>query len=245
LAFAQEYLCKVVDDESAAYPRNLTRQNLDMENTFQYEKYHQGKYVIGFDPSHGLGQDYSVMVVMRQDENGDLHLVNIWRRNDFPPAKQAGKLVELAKKYGNATISAEVVGFQQMFESLLAQMGAVVDYQESKVSNKVLKQGLLNRLRVWFEQGKIHFAYGDHHTRQMVNILLDELETHVWKAGEIVDLGRHNDCVMALAHAVDKFSHRGEIVAPMAKGVTSLKGWTTGKNNSSGRPNPGRYVGLF
>ena len=32
------------------------------------------------------------------------------------------------------------------------------------------------------------------------------MECHVWREGEIVDVGRHNDTVMALAHAVDQFS---------------------------------------
>ena len=151
----------------------------------------------------------------------------------------------MAKIYGNATISAEVVGFQQMFESLIAQMGAVVDYQPSKVSNKVLKQGLLNRLRVWFEQGKIVFPYGAHQPRQKMNIVLDELETHVWKYGEIGDLGRHNDTTMALAHAVDQFTHRGETVAPMAKGITNLSSWKGQGKVLSRKANPSRYVGLF
>jgi hypothetical protein len=246
LAFAQEYLCKVVDDDSAAYPRTHTRSNLDMDAKFEYEKYHQGRYVIGFDPSHGLGQDYSVMIVMRQSEDGHLHLVNMWRRNDFPPTKQVEKLIELARLYGNATISAEDVGFQQLYKSLIEQQGVVLDYVASKVSNKNLKQGLLNRLRVWFEQEKIVFPYGSHEVRQQTNVILDELETHVWKAGDIVDLGRHNDTTMALAHAVDQFSNRGGSAAPIATAKTTGGEWAgQGSSRKSGRPNPGRYQGLF
>ena len=37
-----------------------------------------------------------------------------------------------------------------------------------------------------------------------MGILLDELESHVWKDGDITDKGKHNDTVMALAHAVDQ-----------------------------------------
>mgnify|MGYP003109412696 FL=1 len=245
LAFTQEYLCKVVDDDSAAYPRQHTRKNLDMESRLEFEKHHQGRYVIGFDPSHGLGQDYSVMVVMRQAADGNLHLVNIWRRNDFPPARQAEKLVELAKIYGNATVSAEVVGFQQLYQALINQMGATIDYQPSKVSNKGLKQGLLNRLRVWFEQEKMVFPYGEHHTRQAVNILLDELETHVWKGGDIVDLGKHNDCVMALAHAVDQFSVGASRQTPVITGKIQAGEWSGGKEKARGRPRNTRFVSFF
>ena len=246
LAFAQEYLCKVMDDDSAAYPRAHTRKNLSMESRLEYAKDHGGRYVVGFDPSHGLGQDYSVAIVVRQDEQGYLHVVNVWRRNDFPPAKQAEKVVELCKIYGNATLSAESSGFQQLYESLISQSGAVVDYRPSKVSNKNLKQGLLNRLRVWFEQGKVVFPYGDHETRRVIDVLLDELECHVWKGGDIVDLGKHNDTTMALAHAIDCFAHREGVAAPVAVGKAKSSGWTkSGNTTGSRRPSPGRYVGLW
>jgi hypothetical protein len=95
-----------------------------------------------------------------------------------------------------------------MYESLLAQKGAVVDYRASKVSNRTLKQGLLNRLRVWFEREMIIFPFGNDTTRTKVGILLQELETHAWRDGIIVDLGRHNDTVMAFAHAIDQFTYR-------------------------------------
>lgn len=246
LAFAQEYLCKVMDDDSSAFPRAHTRKNLNMEARLEYEKLHQGRYVIGFDPSHGLGQDYSVAVVVRQDEEGFLHVVNIWRRNDFPPAQQAQKLIEWASTFGGATVSAETVGFQQMYQSLIERMGGVVDYRASKVSNKVLKQGLLNRMRVWFEQGKVSFPYGDHATRQIVNVMLEELETHVWKGGDIVDLGKHNDTTMALAHAIDCFAHRGSTAMPVAMGKAEGSTWTgSGGAKPKGRPTGGRFVRLW
>ncbi len=49
LAFAQEYLCKVMDDDSAAYPRAHTRKNLDMNVGVSFSKDHGGRYVVGFD----------------------------------------------------------------------------------------------------------------------------------------------------------------------------------------------------
>ena len=204
LEFAQELLCRVIDDDSAVYPRGLTRQHMDTDLTLETEK-RDGRYIVGFDPSHGLGKDYSVLIAVRQESNGDLVLVNIWRRNDFPPDKQADVIGEWCKRYG-APLAAEDVGFQRLYESLLETKGIMVDYRKSKVSNKGLKQALLNRLRVWFERGKIVFPYGDDKTRRAVSDLLDELESHAWKEGEIIDTGKHNDLVMAFAHAVDQFT---------------------------------------
>ena len=230
LAFVQEYLCRVVDDEAAVYKRELTRKNLDMDSVLEHEKLHGGKYAIGFDPAHGVGKDYSVMICMRQADNGDIHFVNMWRRNDFPPDKQADMVGEWNKRYKMPTFAVEDVGFQRMYESLLANKKIVIDYKASKVSNKSLKQGILNRLRVWFERQKIIFPFGDDSTRKIVNIILSELECHVWKEGDIVDVGRHNDTVMALAHAVDQFSIP-EGKSPMVFTTVEGSDWIGKKGN--------------
>ena len=187
LAFIQEYMCKVIDDEASVYPRSLTHKQLDLDVTLGQEKQDDCKYAIGFDPAHGLGKDYSVMVCLKQDSDGYIHLVNIWRRNDFAPDRQADMMIEWSKRYGTPAFAVEAVGFQQMYESLLSQKGAMIDYRESKVSNKTLKQGLMNRMRVWFEREMIIFPYGDDATRRQVNILLEELNTHAWREGEIID----------------------------------------------------------
>jgi len=244
LSFIQEYLCRVVDDEAAVYPRMLIRKNLNMEGLIEAEKLHDdSRYVIGFDPSHGLGRDYSVIAVVRQDSEGFVHLVNLWRRNDFSPDRQADVLIELLKAYGNPPLAAEDVGFQQMYASLLAQKGAVVDYKKSRVSNRTLKQGLMNRLRVWFEREKLIFPYGDDSTRRTVEILLAELETHAWRDGLIVDLGKHNDAVMAFAHAVDQLQIPNN---PMPVVMGSLTGgeWIGGNKETLPRQYSGGIGGV-
>jgi len=159
-----------------------------------------------------------------------VHFVNMWRRNDFPPDKQADMLIEMAKRY-SAPVAAEDVGFQQLYNTLVQQKGAVLDYRPSKVSNRTLKQGLLNRLRVWFEREMICFPYGNDETRRMVEIILDELSTHAWRDGLIADLGRHNDTVMAFAHAIDQFTYRTPdmpVVMKTMKGGEWMGGSTRG-----------------
>lgn len=233
LEFAQELLCKVIDDDSAVYPRKFTRKNMDLEQVLDTDKRDNCRYVIGFDPSQGLGKDYSVLCAVRQESNGDLVVSNIWRRNDFPPDKQADMIGDWCKRY-SAPLAAEDVGFQRLFKSLLEAKGIGVDYRESKVSNKGLKQALLNRLRVWFEREKIVIPYGNDATRRVMNELLDELESHAWKGGDIVDTGRHNDLVMALAHAVDQFS--GGMKGPVLAFGKSGKGeWAGGKSKARRR----------
>ena len=242
LAFSQEYLCRVVDDASAVFPQHLTRKHLGMESVLEREKLHEGRYVIGFDPSHGIGKDYSVMVVMRQDKEGFLHLVDIWRRNDFEPSKQAHEIIRLCTTYKNPIFAAESAGFQRLYQSLLQNMGANIDYRPSPVSNRVLKQGLLMRMRAWFEQGKIVFPYGDHETRTIVNELLQELETHAWDSGVIVDKGRHNDIVMALAHAIDQFQNiTSSSNTPMVSAGVSLNSWK-GKATPRNPTTKGKFV---
>lgn len=236
LAFAQEYLCRVVDDDSAVYPSRLTRKHLDMESILEHEKLHNGRYVIGFDPSHGIGKDYSVMVIVRQDSDGFLHIVDIWRRNDFEPARQTDEIIRLCSLYKNPIFASETAGFQRLYETLLINRGANVDFRPSPVSNRHLKQALLTRLRAWFEQGKVVIPYGNDHTRRIMNEMLHELETHAWDGGLIVDKGKHNDIVMALAHAIDQFQSKAGNDAPMVGASASLR-W---KEDDTGRATPHR-----
>jgi len=239
LAFAQEYLCKVVDDDAQVFNRHLIRENVDVESVARFNGHLDdgSRFIIGFDPAHGIGKDFSVALVLRQDDDGFVHFHDMWRRNDFPPDRQADVLIELAKKY-KAPIAAEDVGFQRLYSTIIAQKGATVDFRPSKASNKGLKQGLLNRLRTWFEQKKFHWPYGNIESRNMVNIIFDELEAHAWKDGDIVDVGKHNDCVMALAHAIDQFSITKATALPMASGRTTMGDW--GKGNKSTSQKGGR-----
>jgi len=243
LSFTQEFLCKVVDDDSAVFKRAHIRKNLDMEGSLEWEKNHHQRYVIGFDPSQGIGQDYTVMVVLRQDENGELHFCNMWRQNDFLPDKQCLAIGEWLQRYNNPVFACEEVGFQRLYETLLARLKIPVDFRGSKVSNRVLKQALLNRVRVWFEQGKIHFPYKDHETRKVVELVLEELESHVWKDGEITDVGRHNDCVMALAHAIDQFDTSLSTVQVFG-GAVEKNAFIGGKKQTRVTRKGGKYSGF-
>ena len=173
----------------------------------------------------------------------------MWRKNDFPPDKQADVIIEWAKHF-KAPVAAEDVGFQRLYETVIEQKGGHIDYRQSKASNKGLKQGLMNRLRVWFERELIVFPFGSDDIRKKVGIILDELENHVWKNGDIIDVGKHNDTVMALAHAIDQFKPKTNAALPMATGITG--GWDKSKSNSkpkgirrNRRPNNSKYVGFL
>tara|TARA_Y100001938_G_scaffold65818_1_gene91393 strand:+ start:4170 stop:5675 length:1506 start_codon:yes stop_codon:yes gene_type:complete len=244
LAFTQEYLCRVVDDDSAVFPSRLTRKNLDMDASVEPIKTHEGQYAIGFDPSHGIGQDYSVMVILRQDKEGFIHLVNIWRHNDYEPTKQVDEIIRLCGDYGNPIFASENAGFQRLYKALLDQRNATINFVPSSVNNRVLKQGLLMRARSWFEREKVILPYGDDTTRKIVNVLLNELETHAWDGGTIVDKGKHNDTVMAFAHALDQFRTKAANNMPIAAKGVSVESWNKrGKpKRRDSNPTSGKYV---
>lgn len=215
-----------------------------MDATLENSKLYEGSYVIGFDPSHGIGQDYSVMMVLRQDKDGNIHIVNMWRRNDFPPQKQIQQIEDFNYAFKSPTFAFESAGFQNLYKSLIMQKGLTLDMKMSKVSNKTLKQGLLNRLRVWFEQGRIIIPFGNDETRRVMSILLDELESHAWKGGDITDKGRHNDTVMALAHAIDQFKSSLNRETAMIAGQTDISKWNTAKKEKK-RNSSRKYVAFW
>jgi len=241
LAFSQEYLCRVVDDESAAFPPSITRVNMDMARILSKRAKENGKYSIGFDPSHGIGQDFSVMVALRRDDEGFIHFLNIWRRNDFSPMQQTEEIIRWNDAYRRPIFASEDVGFQRLYESLLTQKKAHIDFRPSKVSNRALKQGLLSRVRAVFEQGLIVWPYGDDESRRVCNLILEELETHAWEGGYIVDKGRHNDCVMAFAHALDQLIE-GVGGSVMLSDSASMDSWKGKKQTGINRRPRGRFV---
>lgn len=242
LAFTQESGCRVVDDDSAVFPSHITRINMDMTKVIQWESEHEGKYAIGFDPAHGIKQDYSVMVTLRRDSEGYIHFVNMWRRNDFSPMQQIDQIIAWNNSYNHPIFASEDVGFQRLYNSLLQQKNAHIDFRPSKVSNRALKQGLLSRVRAVFESGKIVWPYGDDKTRTMVNLILNEFEGHAWDSGLIVDKTKHNDCVMAFAHACDMLIEGGRNVS-MASGTVDATSWNKNtKPKSITRSPRGRFV---
>ena len=101
LAFAQEYLCKVVDDDAQVFNRHLIREHIDIDSVggFDGQLNDGSRFILGFDPAHGIGKDYSVLICLRQDEQGYIHFVDMWRRNDFPPDRQADVIIEWAKHF--------------------------------------------------------------------------------------------------------------------------------------------------
>ena len=64
---------------------------------------------------------------------------------------------------------------------------------------------------------------------------------HAWRNGEIQDLGRHNDCVMALAHAIDQFAYKMPDFPSIFK--TMNKGEWSGGSYNINRGEPQGYGG--
>jgi hypothetical protein len=76
-----------------------------------------------------------------------------------------------------------------------------------------------------------------------MNMMLQELESHAWDGGFIVDKGKHNDIVMALAHAIDQFGAVTFTDLPVASKAVSMDSWK-GKSppKRTNRKSSGRYV---
>ena len=77
-------------------------------------------------------------------------------------------------------------------------------------------------------------GFKDSMNRRVVNVILEELDHHVWKEGLITDVGKHNDTVMAFAHAIDQMTHIDSGRLPMATRKVSGTSWG-GNSSGSGR----------
>ena len=64
-------------------------------------------YIIGADPGKGLGQDYSLMQVLRLDALEKLEQVAVYRNNKIDPHNFASTLIRVSQMYNNAFLLVE------------------------------------------------------------------------------------------------------------------------------------------
>lgn len=97
---------------------------------FQYPKF-DTPYVIGADPSMGVGQDYSGAVVL----NANREIVATFRDNYIDPANFGELLFYLGRYYNNALLAVESNSMGMATLMRLKQMEYVNLYHQTKIAN--------------------------------------------------------------------------------------------------------------
>lgn len=150
------------------------------------------QYVIGIDLARI--HDYTVLTVIDTLRN---HVVYHERFNSVSWSVQYYRIIETARAYNNARCLIDATGLGDPIVETLQSAG--LRAEPYKISNNILKQQLIEKLRVGIEQGKVTFP--------LIGVLLDELEAYEYEhtpSGAVkysAPVGKFDDCVISLALA--------------------------------------------
>ena len=159
-------------------------------------------YIIAADVSLGVGQDYSVAVVM----NAQYEVVAMYRDNKIDPSTYGELLFYLSRYYNNAFLLVESNNMGIATLQKLESMGHSNLYKQTKIANVSNDDG--ERLGFRTTQatkpviiGNLKKLIEDEGVRIPSNVMIQELKDYVSTATGKTEAapGTHDDTVMALA----------------------------------------------
>lgn len=205
--FRQEFECDFLDNlqgvfKGACVDRCTFGEQINAYGDFyiEIEEPKSGvEYIVGSD--FAKHNDYTVYVIMRTDTK---KVVAFYRCNETSWSLQKMRLVEMAKRYNNATCVPDSTGVGDPIVEDLERMGLNVYYEKSNragfVFTNTSKQQLIENLIIAIENQKISFPN--------IDVLIKELkeyEIEISPTGTVrynAPDGKHDDCVIGLALAL-------------------------------------------
>jgi hypothetical protein len=113
MRFLQEFDCQFLGSTATLIDgqkigKLITKDPIELRENGCLSIYEQpikgATYIIGGDPSKGLGQDYAVMQILRVDGLEKLEQVAVYRNNKIDPHNFAKALIEMSKLYNRAAL---------------------------------------------------------------------------------------------------------------------------------------------
>jgi len=196
-AFAREFMCEPMSDDDSIFPRDLLKSCLSKDYTFETESDGKSRYLISVDFAIGTtsSSDYSVVTVLKDDREGNISIVDIWREKGKEYDVQIDAIRDRYERFDPVQIHVENNVFQAVFQQILAKEHLPV------VGIPTTKQGKENNtflLRSLMENNKITLPYGNTITRKMIDELMFELGSFGYRNDKLQGLGKNDDMVMSL-----------------------------------------------
>ena len=212
MRFMQEFDCQflgstatLVDGQKIG--KIVTRDPLEVRENgclLIYEPPIKGAtYIIGGDPSKGLGQDYACMQILRVDGLEKLEQAAVYRNNKIDPHNFAKALIEMSKLYNRAALLIENNGKEggMVIEAIhwTFQYDRLISASETDLgitSNVKVKFAANLNMRRYVENNFIII-----NDKQTIIELgkYEEVKSNIFKAKDKND---HDDCVTALIWAL-------------------------------------------
>lgn len=211
VVFSREVLVRPVSSESSVFPHDiLVKSTRGMEFYKLVDNIHshplKGEFkrvVTGCDfaISSSASADYSAFgtIGITSVDNIDHYwLLNVYHEKGKTYNEQKRKIKQLHGDFNFDIAVLESVQMQQIFVQGAEEMGLPVQGHHTSAKSKYdLKEGIPS-LAILFEQGRIHFPQGDDKSRNIVDMMFDQLQGMSWSDNGIESTTEHDDLVMML-----------------------------------------------
>lgn len=213
IIFSREILCKPVTSESSIFPYEiLNRAKLGMDayryvDNIQSFPMQMNRVVEGCDfaISASAAADYSVFTtigITLRDQTEHYWILNVWREKGKSYKDQKHKLKNKYVNFKFDIAVLESVQMQQIFVEGAKEDGLPVEGHHTSAKSKYSLEEGLPSLAILFEQGRIHFPYGDPKSKAMTDMIFEELAGMAWSDKGIEGTTEHDDTVMSLLMAI-------------------------------------------
>lgn len=200
IIFSRENLCRPITNESSIFPldileRSLVRmENYTLVNNRNDFPINFEKVVVGCDfaISSNVGSDYYVYTIWGVDEKRDMWLLNMFRDKGKKYHEQMQILRSINVRFRPECMVLEQNTFQQIFVDESSRQGLPVIGHTTGIDKYDLKTGWPG-ISILFERGKIHIPIGDEYSRNVKDLIFDDLGSVAFTNRGLQSVGSHDD----------------------------------------------------
>lgn len=206
IIFSRESLCRPIVSDASIFPWHILKRSLVGMEQYKLVKDIDSfpkkfsRVITGCDLalSAEVGADYSVYSTWGIDDTAkEMWLLHLWRGKGKSYQQQISIIKAIHRNFRSDLIVIEANQFQKMFAEMVADHDLPVVPHTTTAANKNDLENGLPGMSLFFERGKIHFPYGDQHSKDVADMVLAEFSTVAWTDNGIQGIGEHDDCVMS------------------------------------------------
>ncbi len=213
--FDKEFMCQVYSSGSSLFNEEIRKKAMERGTILilspipRVEDEVDWSYYMGIDVARAgtASADFTVVTVIAYNEKTqEKKLCWYWREKGLKISEQTKIIAEIARNYRYPHILVEKNNIgQDMIDELIDNHNLSV---EAFTTTNTTKEDLIRFLIVQFENEKLTLPVGDERSKEMVNVLNNELGrfvVEITRAGNEIMKGSgssHDDMVMSLALAI-------------------------------------------
>lgn len=201
IIFSRENLCRPITNEASIFPlKVLERSLVRMENYVLVRNRDDfpikfNKVVVGCDfaISANVGSDYTVFTTWGvDDETGEMWLLNFFREKGLTFNEQMQTLRGINARFRPDSMVLEQNTFQQIFVQEADRQGLPVVGHTTGIDKFDLKSGWPG-MAIRFERGKYHIPIGDDYSKNVKDLIFEDLGSVAFTDKGLCSVGNHDD----------------------------------------------------